>query len=189
MFCTHSRKQSVIACFDESAPLQSCVVFHILQCSNTVRIRTAKCIPLQPDNTRSIASSTWIVGTCKRAACAQAVPSTPAISAYPRFRISFILGAEHHGMFRLFVTGQEPADQLTSSLSFRILGRSIGSIPRSVSIQLQVCAVAAQGHTQTNRLKQGMRHCPAKAEFLISVKIQQPVPRQSRGCFSEFSIA
>ena len=92
-------------------------------------------------------------------------------------------------MFRLFATEQESADQLTSSLSFRILGRSIGCIPRSVNIQLQVCAVAAQGHTQTNRLKQGMRHCPAKAEFLIAVKIQQPVPRQSRGCFFGFSIA
>ena len=151
----HTQQNAVLPAPTSLLHCNLALFFHVLQCSNTVHIRTAKCIPLQPDNTRSIASSTWIVGTCKRAACAQAVPSPPAISAYPRFRPSFILGAEHVQAFCDRARVSRPVDE----------------------------------HTQTNRLKQGMRHCPAKAEFLISVKIQQPVPRQSRGCFSEFSIA
>ena len=91
----HTQQNAVLPAPTSLLHCNLALFFHVLQCSNTVHIRTAKCIPLQPDNTRSIASSTWIVGTCKRAACAQAVPSPPAISAYPRFRPSFILGAEH----------------------------------------------------------------------------------------------
>ena len=44
-------------------------------------------------------------------ACGQAVPSPPAISAYPRFRPSFILGAEHVQVFCDRARVSRPVDE------------------------------------------------------------------------------